>query len=230
MSCFKRSFLLVSASVNSEQIDSGPDMRPFVVGILRGEGSGPELIDAACNVLDAVAETCRLDLCIKTGGDIGSLSAKRTAEFLTDEVAQFCREIFADGGAIMTGAAGGRFVYDMRRRFDLYYKLNPLRSYPELRDVCHIKLPAEPLDILLVRETLQGVYQGNSVEAISDDGRRIEHTFVHTEKQVRAVLEVAVAAARKRQNTLAVISKNSGLPVIHSLWRGCALEVAGASG
>src|SRR5207249_6222284 len=64
----------------------------------------------------------------------GSLSAKRTGEFLTDKVAQFCREIFADGGAIMAGAAGGRFVYDMRRRFELYYKLNPLRSYPELRD------------------------------------------------------------------------------------------------
>src|SRR5207244_11633630 len=48
--------------------------------------------------------------------------------------------------------------------------------------------------------------------------------------QVRAVLEVAVGAARERQNALAVISKNSGLPVIHSLWRGCALEVAGASG
>src|SRR5437773_10939100 len=204
-------------------------MRPFVVGILRGEGSGPELIDAACNVLDAVAETCRLNLCIKTGGDSGSLSAARTGEFLTDEVAEFCREIFADGGAIMAGAAGGRFVYDMRRRFDLYYKLNLLRSYPELRDVCRIKLPVKPLDILVVRENLQGIYQGNSVEAISDDGRQIEHTFVHTEKQVRAVMEVAVAAAQRRRNILSVIGKNSGLPAVHSLWRTCALEVAGTS-
>jgi 3-isopropylmalate dehydrogenase len=230
MSCFKRSFLLVSASVNSEQIDPGPDVRPFLVGILRGEGSGPELIDAACRVLEAVAESCRVNFCVKTGGAIGLLAAERTGEFLTDEVAQFCREIFADGGAIMAGAAGGRFVYDMRRRFDLYYKLNPLRSYPELRDVCRIKLPTKPLDILLVRENLQDIYQGISVEASCEDGREILHTFVHKEKQVRAVLEVSVAAARKRQNALAVISKNSGLSVIHSLWRGCALEVAGASG
>ena len=223
-------FAINLVNVNGQQIDPRPDLRPFAVGILKGEGRGPELIDAACNVLDAVAETCRLNLCIKTGGDIASLSAKRTGEFLTDEVAQFCREIFADGGAILAGAAGGRFVYDMRRRFELYYKLNPLRSYPELRDVCRIKLPAKPLDILLVRENLQDIYQGISVEASGEDGREILHTFVHKEKQVRAVLEVAVAAARKRQNALAVISKNSGLPVIHSLWRGCALEVAGASG
>src|SRR5438034_9491908 len=82
-------------------------MRPFVVGILRGEGSGPELIDAACNVLDAVAETCRLNLCIKTGGDIGSLSAKRTGEVLTDKVAEFCREVFSSGGGSIGRSAGG---------------------------------------------------------------------------------------------------------------------------
>jgi 3-isopropylmalate dehydrogenase len=200
------------------------------VGILRGEGCGPELIDAACNVLDAVAESCRLNFCIKTGGDIGFRSAERTGEFLTDEVAEFCREIFAEDGAIMTGAAGGRFVYDMRRRFELYYKLNPLRSYQELHDACRIKLVARPLDILVVRENLEGLYQGNSVEATSGGGRQIQHTFVHTEKQVRAVMEVAVAVAQRRGNILSVIGKTSGLPAIHSLWRECALEVAGISG
>ena len=222
--------MILSAPVTSQRIDFRPDLRPFVVGILRGEGSGPELIDAACSVLDAVAESCRLNFCVKTGGDIGFLSAERTGEFLTDEVAEFCREIFADGGAIMAGAAGGRFVYDMRRRFELYYKLNPLRSYPELRDVCRIKLLAKSLDILVVRENLQDVYQGNSVEASCEDGREILHTCVHKEKQVRAVLEVAATAAQRRRNILFVIGKNSGLPAIHSLWRACALELAEASG
>ena len=212
--------------MTSQRIGFKSDARPFVVGILRGEGSGPELIAAACHVLDAVAKTCRLNLCIKTGGDIGSLSAKRTGEFLTDEVAEFCREIFADGGAIIAGAAGGRFVYDMRGRFDLYYKLNPLRSYPELRDVCRIKLPAQPLDILVVRENLQDLYQGNAAETSSKNGREILHSFVHSEKQVRAVMQVAAAMAQRSRNILAVISKSSGLPDIHSLWRACALEIA----
>src|SRR5439155_9947845 len=197
-------FAITLVNVNGQQIDPRPDLRPFAVGILRGEGSRPELIDAACNVLDAVAETCRLNFCVKTGGDIGFRSAARAGEFLTDEVAEFCREIFADGGAIIAGAAGGRFVYDMPSRFELYYKLNPLRSYPELRDVCRIKLPAKPLDTLVVRENLQDIYQGISVEASGEDGRQILHTFVHKEKQVRAVLEVVVAAGRERQNALAV--------------------------
>jgi 3-isopropylmalate dehydrogenase len=225
-SCCQETFLLISVPVNSQLIDAEPDPRPFLVGILRGEGSGPELIDAVCRVLDAVAESCRLDFCIKTGGDIGFLSAQRTGKYLSDEVTEFCREVFADGGAIMTGAAGGRFVYDMRRRFELYYKLNPVRSYPELREVCRIKLPAKPLDILVVRENLQDLYQGDGVETSSENGREILHSFVHSEKHVRAVTQVAAATAQRRRNILAVISKSSGLPAIHSLWRACALEIA----
>jgi len=216
--------------VNGSRVQSNPSIRPFVVGILRGEGSGPELIDAACDVLHAVAESCSLNFCIKTGGDIGSASAERTGESLTDEVAEFCREIFTDGGAIVAGAAGGRFVYDMRRWFELYYKLNPLRSYSELREVCRIKVRAKPLDILVVRENLQDLYQGDSVEKSSENGREILHTFTHNEKQVRAVMQVAVGMALRRENNLAVISKSSGLPAIHSLWRACALEIAAASG
>jgi 3-isopropylmalate dehydrogenase len=227
---FQTAFAINLDAVNGQQINSRRDLRCFVVGILRGEGSGPELIDATCGVLDAVAETCGIDFRIKTSGDIGCLSTECSGGYLSGAVPEFCREVFASGGAIMAGPAGGRFVYDMRRRFDLYYKLNPLRSYQELGEVCRIKLPAKPLDILVVRENLQDLYQGNSSEASSENGREIVHTFVHKEKQVRAVLEVAAAAARGRRKLLAVIGKNSGLPAIHSLWRACALELAEASG
>jgi isocitrate/isopropylmalate dehydrogenase len=211
-SCFKQSFLLVSVPVNSRQIDPRPDLRPFVVGILKGEGSGPELIGAACRVLNAVAESCGLDFCIRTGGDTGSLSAERTGQFLTDEVAEFCGEVFASGGAIMAGPAGGRFVYDMRVGSSL--TTNPLRSYPELRDVCRIKLPAKPLDILVVRENLQDLYQGNSAEASSEDGLKF-FILLFKGKQVRAVLKLQ-AAARKRQMVRGDQQKFRS-PAIHSL-------------
>ncbi|HET9856535.1 MAG TPA: isocitrate/isopropylmalate family dehydrogenase [Chthoniobacterales bacterium] len=199
------------------------------MGVLRGEGSAPELIDVALRVLEAVCQNRGLKLRVEVGGDIGSLSARRTGEYLSGEVVDFCRKIFGAGGAVLAGAAGGRFVYDMRRQFNLYYKLNPLRSYQELRDVCRIKLPAKALDVLLVRENLQGIYQGDSVENASEDGREVSHTFVHNEKQVRAVLEVAAAKARSRRNLLTVIGKNSGAPAVHALWGACAIEVSQAT-
>ena len=228
-SCFEQRLLLILVPVNRQEINSRQNSRPFVVGILRGEGSGPELIDAACNVLDAVAESCGLDFHVETGGQIGWRAAQR-GHYLSEEAAGFCREIFASGGAIVAGAAGGRFVYNMRRRFKLFYKLNPLRSYPELRGICRIKLGCEPLDILIVRENLQGIYEGESVEICSEDGREVRHTFVHKERQVRAVLKIAVEAACGRQKAVTVVGKDSGTPAIHALWRTCALEVAAAAG
>ena len=202
--------------------------RPFVVGVLRGEGSGPELIDAALRVLNAVTESRGLEVRIETGGEIGSLAVRRSGEYLSGEVIEFCRKIFNGGGAILAGAVGGRFVYDMRRQFGLYYKLNPLRSYYELRDACRLKLPAKPIDVMLVRENLQGIYQGDSVENSSEEGREVSHTFVHNERQVRAVLEVAAAIARARRNRLTVIGKSSGAPAVHALWGACAMEVSQA--
>ena len=228
-SCFEQRLLLISAPMDRQEINSRQNSRPFVVGILRGEGSGPELIDSARNVLDAVAERCGLDFHVETGWQIGWRAAQ-CGEHLSEEAAEFCREIFAAGGAIVAGAAGGRFVYDLRGRFELFYKLNPLRSYPELRGICRIKVGREPLDILLVRENLQGIYQGKSIEMCSEDGREVRHTFVHKEKQVRAVLKIAAEAARGRRKVVTVVGKHSGTPVIHALWRTCALEVAGAAG
>ena len=216
-------------SMNSTELNA-ERRKPFRVGVLRGEGIGPELIDAALRVLEGVAENRGLKFQIETGGEIGSLSARRNGEYLSGEVIEFCCKIFDVGGAILAGAAGGRFVYDMRRRFNLYYKLNPLRSYQELRDACRIKLPVKPINVLLVRENLQGIYQGDSVENSSEDGREVSHTFVHNEKQVRAVLEVAAAVARSRRNLLTVVGKNSGAPAVHALWGACAMEVSQAAG
>ena len=89
--------------MNSPQIDSKRDLRCFVVGILKGEGSGPEVIDAACNVLDAVAETCGIDFRIKTGGNIAWRSTECQGGYLSEAVTEFCLAVFASGGAITAG-------------------------------------------------------------------------------------------------------------------------------
>jgi 3-isopropylmalate dehydrogenase len=202
---------------------------PRLVGILRGEGSGPEVIDAAGRVLTTVASECAIDLQLEVFDATDSSSRADGNNHLSQETVQFCEEIFARAGVILAGAAGGRFVYDMRRRFQLYYKLNPLRSYPQLTRVGRLKA-SEAVDILVVRENLGGLYQGKSVEKFVGDCREISHTFVQREDWVRAVLEIGVKAARARHNSLVVVGKQSGLPKIFSLWHRCALEIGEASG
>jgi 3-isopropylmalate dehydrogenase len=220
----KNAFVTRSRRLNREDLNSRSTSPTCLVGIVPGEGTGPEVIDAACHVLEAVGLGCDLDFQVTVSGEIHGSSAARNSAHLSEATAEFCDDIFSNGGAIVAGAVGGRFVYETRRRFQLHYKLNPLRSYQELGKVCRIKVPKQPVDILVVRENLEDFYQGESVERFSDDVCEISHTFVHGEKRVRAVLEVAARAARERRSSLAVVGKESGLPVIHALWRRCALE------
>jgi len=200
------------------------------VGVLPGEGSGPEVVAAALQVLEATATTFGFELRTNIGGAVGMTAKHQCNRYLSEEVSEFCGTLFEIVGAILAGAAGGRFVYDLRKQFQLYVKLNPLRSYPELSHVCRVKLPARPVDILLLRENLQDLYGGDSVELQSDSGREVLHTLLHSESHVRAVIDKAVVAAVARRGDLCVISKACGAPAIHSLWHDCASDAAAAAG
>src|SRR5262245_3590585 len=92
-----------------------------ILGILTGEGVGPEVVGATLGVLDALESVTPLRTLRRCGGEIGLRADGEGA--LTDDVAAFCQQIFDDGGALLCGPGGGRFVYDLRRRFDLFCKL-----------------------------------------------------------------------------------------------------------
>ncbi|HVS00526.1 MAG TPA: isocitrate/isopropylmalate family dehydrogenase, partial [Thermoanaerobaculia bacterium] len=112
---------------------------PFLIGVLPGEGIGPAVIEAALEVLAAVGSVSGRVFDVRFGGEIGLDAVALSGRPLSEEVTGFCREVFAAGGAVLAGPGGGRFVYDLRRTFDLFCKLNPLRSFEELRGACRLK-------------------------------------------------------------------------------------------
>src|SRR5690606_22184553 len=98
---------------------------------------------------------------VRKGGKIGKEAERLTGRSLTDEVIGFCEDIFAARGAVLCGPGGGRFVYDLRRQFDLYTKLIPLRPWPVLRDAGPLRPErVEGVDIIVVRENASGFYFG----------------------------------------------------------------------
>ena len=60
-------------------------------------------------------------------GRSGAPRRRRAGRALTEDVCGFCDEVFERGGAVLAGPGGGRFVYDLRRRFDLFCKISPLQ-------------------------------------------------------------------------------------------------------
>lgn len=202
-----------------------------LIGVLPGEGIGREVIEASLRVLDAVASAQDLKFDVRWGGSIG-LDAERTSgKPLTDEVSAFCREVFQAGGAILAGPGGGRFVYDLRREFDLFCKFSPLEVWPELENAGRLRREAvHQTDIIIVRENTGGIYQGVWDRGADSRGALARHSFAYSEYEVRRIARVAAALASRRRANLVVTIKDGGIPSISDLWRRYVTAEAEAFG
>jgi 3-isopropylmalate dehydrogenase len=198
-----------------------------LIGVLNGEGVGTEVISAALQVARATADRFGFDIQGETGGAIGLESKRKHTTELSSEVIDFCSDISRRGGAILSGPGGGSYVYKLRRHFQLYYKINPLHSFPELAGACRLKIAStSPADIVLVRENLEGIYQGVTASVPAADSRTLAQTFYCSERNVRALMERAALLAMKRSRHITVVVKRGGLPEISTLWEECARDAA----
>lgn len=191
-----------------------------IVGVLAGEGVGPEVVGVALDVLGTLAQVTGEALDVRRGGPIGSESQRLTGKSLNDEAARFCEEIFAAGGALFCGPGGSRFVYDLRKRFDLYCKFTPLVPSPHLEDAGPLRPERlRGVDIVAVRENVGGLYFGEGGEERDGQGRRTAfQRFAYREDQVERILGVAARLAAGRRGSLAVVVKREGVPAVSELW------------
>jgi 3-isopropylmalate dehydrogenase len=196
---------------------SFPAPRACRIAAVPGEGVGPEVVGGALAVLEAAAGSTGVAVDVRRGGDT-------SARKLTTEVATLCESTFADGGAVLCGPVGGRFVYDLRGHFDLYAKFVPIRPSPALADVSIVRPErAEGIDLVIVRENIGGVYFG---EYGRREGGRVayQHFCYHADRVAR-LLGVAARLATQRRGRLTVIVKNGGIPEVSALWREQAQAV-----
>lgn len=156
-----------------------PRRSRHVLGILPGEGIGPEIIREAIDVLDALecVSSLRIERLTVSDADSASDTGPGTDGKMTEPVVSFCREVFGQGGALLCGPMGGRFVYDLRQRFDLFCKLAPLKPMPQLHAVARLKSEfLRAVNVVVVRDNAGGVYQGRWAERTEpEQGRIAEH-------------------------------------------------------
>lgn len=201
-----------------------------LIGLFHGEGIGPEVSAAAIRVLKALATHSggSVHFELREGGPIGHQSISLNGRALDEAAIAFCRQIFAQGGIILAGPGGDRFVYECRRTFDLYYKLNPLQ--PAQLDLKARRIqPAflKDVDILVVRDNSGGIYQGDwQMDTLPDGDRQARQTFQYSESQVRSVAEVACLQALRRRGRLAIVTKPNGIPSVSQLWLDCLRQIA----
>ena len=216
---------------NSRKAASPVPGVPPTIGVLKGTGIGKEVIEATFRVLSAVEQALGIRFKLSYGGPIAEEAEARFGQALPDSVVEFCRGIFDEGGAILSGPGGGRYVYDLRRRFDLFCKFVPVRPWPELASAGKL-LPAHlrGVDILIVRDNVSGVYQGESRTTTASAGRIVEHRFSYEESDVLRLAHVAARAAANRRGKMHVIVKDGGLPAMSALWREAGATAARSCG
>jgi 3-isopropylmalate dehydrogenase len=219
----------LASFLSKPKSDSAPLLTEtrFLIGVLEGTGIGPQVIGAALQVLKAVEQALNLKFEIRHGGLIGEDAIKECGQWLPEDTMEFCADVFKLGGAILNGPGGGRYVYDLRRRFDLFCKFVPVQPSPELANAGRISPQfLKDVDLLIIRDNTGGVYQGQWGDRATDHGRVAEHSFRYSEGEVHRLIEVAARAAASRRGILHVIVKDGGVPTVTALWREVGHAVA----
>src|SRR6187397_3220255 len=85
------------------------------IGVLHGEGIGPEVVRGALAVLEAVGDACTLKYELHVGAPVQRTSDDAPA--LGGATAEFFAAMLEARAPIICGAVGGRFVYEVRGRF-----------------------------------------------------------------------------------------------------------------
>jgi 3-isopropylmalate dehydrogenase len=150
---------------------------------------------------------------------------------LSSEVIDFAGDIFSKGGVLFCGPGGDRFVYELRRQFDLYCKFTPIEPLVELRQAGQVRPEVvATADIIAIREGMGGIYQGSWEEVDVEGDRIARHRFEYRESMVRRIVDVAIKLASRRRGQIHVVLKPGGIPSISSMWRRIAQEMTREAG
>jgi 3-isopropylmalate dehydrogenase len=206
-------------------------VKSYKIAVIKGDGIGPEIVDEAIKVLDAVSAKEDFELSYEEylmGGS--AYDVKGTP--LPDETIEGC----LNSDAILFGAIGGEKWDDLprdlrpesgllklRKSLDVFANLRPTQVFDELVDASTIKPEVlKGVDLLVVRELIGGIYFGQP-RAKEED--RAYNTMVYTKEEVRRIAKVAFETAMKRRKNVCSVDKANVLEV-SQLWRESVEEVA----
>ena len=207
--------------------------KTYKIGVIGGDGTGPEVIKEGLKVLDAAAKKYAVKYNL-IDYDLGGERYKRTGETVPDSVLAELRKL----DAIYLGAIGHPEVKPgilekgilLRLRFELdqYINLRPVKLYPNVYTPLRDKKP-EDIDFVVVRENTEGLYTGSGgfLKKGTKDEVAIQ-TSINTRKGVERCIRYAFEYTKKRnkRNKLTLSGKTNVLTFAFDLWERTFYEVA----
>ena len=200
-----------------------------LIGVLAGDGIGPEVPAEAVRVLTATGERFGHRFAFRQGL-IGGAAIDATGAPFPAPTASLC----ASADAILLGAVGGprwsspearvrpeQGLLDMRAAMGVYANLRPVVTHPALYGSSPLReTRLSGVDILVIRELTGGIYFGRK-ERTKDAATDV---CTYTRAEIERVLRMAGRLALQRRRQVTSIDKANVLDTSR-LWRSVADEL-----
>jgi 3-isopropylmalate dehydrogenase len=196
------------------------------IALLAGDGIGPEVIDQAVKVCDAIAKKYNHALVWKP-----ALTGAAAIDAVGDPYPDETHEICSTADAVLFGAIGHpRFDNDpsakvrpeqgllkMRKKLGLFANVRPTFTFPSLIDKSPLKRDRiEGTDLVFLRELTGGIYFGE--RGRKDDGNTAYDTCTYTRAEIQRLARMGFEMAMKRSRKLCCVDKANVLESSR-LWR-----------
>ncbi|ARU26098.1 isocitrate dehydrogenase [Cellvibrio sp. PSBB006] len=189
-----------------------------IITVIKGDGIGPSVVDAAIQVLDKIG--CEFNYVFVDAGIIalekhGSLIPEATTNAIKEHKLVLKGPITTPIGAGFTSVN-----VSLRQMFNLYANIRPAISFEGTQ------ARYENIDIITVRENTQGMYSGIG-QRLSDDGEVAEAISRITREGSRNIATFAYELARKQgRMKVTIVHKANILKSTSGLFLNTAREVA----
>ncbi|MBO6215029.1 MAG: 3-isopropylmalate dehydrogenase [Lachnospiraceae bacterium] len=209
------------------------------IGVIRGDGIGPEIVEEAIKVLEAVEKKFghKFDY---TDILMGGASIDVHGVPLTDEAIETAKSM----DAVLMGSIGGDAatspwyklppekrpeagLLGIRKALGLFANLRPAYLYPELKEACPLREATADagFDLLIMRELTGGLYFGDRETKEIDGKLTATDTLTYNEDEIRRIAKRAFDIAMKRRKKVTSVDKANVLDSSR-LWRKITEEVA----
>lgn len=209
------------------------------IGVIKGDGIGPEIVTEAMKVLNRIAEVYGHE-CEYTELLMGGVSIDVHGIPLTEETIQKAKQC----DAILMGSIGGDTrtspwyqlepskrpeagLLKIRKALNLFANLRPAVLYEELKEACPLKeeIIQNGFDLMIMRELTGGLYFGERSTKEIDGVMTACDSLTYNEAEIRRIAKRGFDIAAKRRKKVTSVDKANVLDSSR-LWRKVVEEVA----
>lgn len=205
----------------------------FKIAKLPGDGIGPEIVEQAIKVINAIGNKFNHKFSLEFG-IVGAAAIDAVGNPYPEETHNICM----NSDAVLFGAIGDpkydnnpaakvrpeQGLLEMRKKLQLFANIRPVSTFPSLINKSPLRSELiQGADFIIIRELTGGIYYGE-LRGRTENGTKAFDTNVYSREEIERVVKLAFSFAATRKKKLTAIDKANVLATSR-LWRETIQEM-----